>query len=139
MAAVRSLYVARQTAPGLYPWYARQGEVMVDELQDQHPRGQPGVEAVRQPNIADRDGRRRAGQRVRSTRYGGANGLIIGGYANGCTCYLPSNELLPPIKTGGSYEGGWKTDHPGIAGESMTVYGQIAHCKAGSAGTEGCA
>ena len=69
-------------------------------------------------------------------QYGGANGLLIGGYANECQCYLPSNEFLPPIRTGGSYEGGWDTDHPGIAGGSMTVYGRIGHFRAGASGIE---
>ena len=69
-------------------------------------------------------------------QYGGPNGLYIGGYANEIPAYIPSNELLPPIRSGGSYAGGWDTDYPGITGGSMTVYGHLGHFSASTAGVE---
>lgn len=68
--------------------------------------------------------------------YGGTAALWIGGYANETTCYLPSNQFFPPYMTDGSYEGGWDTDYPGLAGGNMTVYGHMAHFKYGSGGIE---
>ncbi len=69
-------------------------------------------------------------------RYGGPPGILVCGYANEIPGYIPSNELLPPLRTGGSYEGGWDTDFPGLAGGSMTVYGLLGHFKAGNGGVE---
>ncbi|GAA2198108.1 hypothetical protein [Sinomonas flava] len=70
------------------------------------------------------------------SRYGGSAGIWIGGYANESCCYIPTNEYFSPYMTAGSYEGGWDTDAPGIAGGSMTVYGHIAHFRAGTNGVE---
>jgi neutral ceramidase len=70
------------------------------------------------------------------SRYGGADGLLIGGYANETSFYIPSDQFLPPYMPLGSYEGGWDADQPGIGGGSMTVYGQLAHFKAGTGGVE---
>ena len=42
--------------------------------------------------------------------FGGPDGLYIGGYANEVPGYIPSDELLPPIRTTSSYDGGWDTD-----------------------------
>jgi hypothetical protein len=67
----------------------------------------------------------------------GADKLWFGGYGNGLLTYLPSNELLPPNRTGGSYAGGWNTDFPGIGGGAMCIYGPIAHFLAGNSGVEG--
>jgi hypothetical protein len=69
-------------------------------------------------------------------RQGGTAGLWLGGYGPGLPAYLPSDELLPPVRTGGSYAGGWDTDFPGIAGGAMCVYGPLGHFRAGSAGVE---
>jgi len=70
-------------------------------------------------------------------RHGGPNGLYIGGYANEVECYVPANDLLPPLAPSwGSYEGGWDSDYPGIAGGSMTVYPRIGRFRAGSNGVE---
>jgi neutral ceramidase len=60
-------------------------------------------------------------------RYGGAEQLLIGGYANEVSAYIPSDELLPPQKSGGSYDGGWWEDFPGIAGGSQIYYGYLGH------------
>lgn len=71
------------------------------------------------------------------TRHGGTNGLYIGGYANEVDCYIPANSMLPPLAPSwGSYEGGWDSDYPGIAGGSMTVYPRIARFRAGTSGVE---
>ena len=70
-------------------------------------------------------------------RYGGANALFIGGFANETNSYVPANNFLPPLAPSrGSYEGGWDPDYPGIAGGSMTVYPQIGHFRAGGSGVE---
>lgn len=66
----------------------------------------------------------------------GDDGVWAGGYGAGLVAYLPSDELLPPLRQGGSYAGGWNTDHPGIAGGAMCAYGPIAHFRAGSNGIE---
>lgn len=142
MATVRSLFVARESSPTA--WYARHAQVMVGEIdagtyatsitlpvQCWRFTGSPLLKLVL------------AGGEVVSGyavyfrgQNGGVNGLWFGGYANEVPCYVPSNELLPPIRTSASYEGGFDTDYPGIAGGSMTIYGQLAHFKAGSAGVE---
>lgn len=70
------------------------------------------------------------------SKYGGANGVIVGGYGNESCYYLPSAQFLPPYSVGGSYEGGWDPDYPGIAGGSMTVYGHIGHFLGGTGGVE---
>ena len=70
-------------------------------------------------------------------RHGGTNGLYIGGYANEVDCYIPADDMLPPLAASwGSYEGGWDSDFPGIAGGSMTVYPRVAHFRAGQRGAE---
>ncbi len=69
-------------------------------------------------------------------RYGGTDALMIGGYANETPCYVPSNELLPYIRSGGSYAGGWDTDFPGIAGGSLVYYARLGHFRAGTNGVE---
>jgi hypothetical protein len=69
-------------------------------------------------------------------RYGGTDGIWLCGYANEIPAYIASDELLPPIRTGGSYDGGWDPDFPGIAGGAMTVYAWLGHFKAGAGGVE---
>ena len=64
-------------------------------------------------------------------RYGGTEGIWSGGYGPGSVAYLPSDELLPPLRSGGSYAGGWDPDFPGLAGGSMCIYGWPAHFLAG--------
>jgi len=68
--------------------------------------------------------------------YGGAESLLIGGYANEVPAYIPSDELLPPLRSNGSYGGGWCQDYPGIAGGSQTIYGYLGHFLAGTNGIE---
>jgi neutral ceramidase len=70
------------------------------------------------------------------TRYGGGAGIWLGDHGGGSITYLPSNELLPPIRTGGSYAGGWDPDYPGLASGAMAAYGLPAHFLAGANGIE---
>jgi hypothetical protein len=142
IAAVRATYVARESSPT--PWYARHGALMVAQidagtyvtsiplpLQLWRFAGSPNLQ------MAMTGGELVSGYAVYfRQRYGGTAGLWMGGYANEVPCYVCSNELLAPIKAGGSYEGGWDTDYPGVAGGSMTIYPHLGHFLAGSAGVE---
>lgn len=65
-----------------------------------------------------------------------ADGLLLAGYTNEVPAYIPTDTLLPPGRTGGSYEGGWDTDFPALAGGSQTVYDYISHFPAGANGVE---
>ena len=60
---------------------------------------------------------------------GGAGRVFVVGYANEVPCYVPSNELLPPVKPGSTscYEGGFTVGKEEIATESQVFYGQIGH------------
>ncbi len=57
-------------------------------------------------------------------RYGGAEAIVISGYANEMPAYLPSDDLLCRPA---SYAAGTDQDNPDLAAESMAVYGHIAH------------
>lgn len=61
------------------------------------------------------------------TRYGGTNGAVVVGYANEVSCYVVGDTFFPPIDSNGSYEGGWNTIGPELAGESMCNYAQLGH------------
>lgn len=142
---VRSAFAARLGNPaGQPPWYQRHAQGMIARIDSNSlPTSVPSpfqvwkLSGSPQLKIAMIGGELvsgyaayfRAGQ-------GGANGLIVGGYANELCCYIPSNEFLPPYMPYGSYEGGWDPDFPGIAGGSMTIYGYPAHFKGGSDGVE---
>jgi neutral ceramidase len=69
-------------------------------------------------------------------RYGGAGGIWLGGDGAGTITYLPSDELLPPLRSGGSYAGGWDPDYPGLPSGAMAAYGLPAHFLAGPNGIE---
>jgi hypothetical protein len=140
--ALRAAYATR-AASGPLGWYRRHGQYWVDKLDAGAPLPTWLPVPVQTWRFAsDLRWAQVGGELVSGYavyfrgRYGGANRLMIGGYANTCMCYLPSNELLPPIRSGGSYEGGWDTDYPGIAGGSMTVFAQPGHFKAGTGGVE---
>lgn len=142
---VRAAFVARLGNPGGQPpWYQRHAQGMIARIDSNSlPTSVPSpfqvwkLSGSPQLKIAMIGGELvsgyaayfRAGQ-------GGANGIIVGGYANESCCYIPSNEFLPPYMPQGSYEGGWDPDFPGIAGGSMTVYGHPAHFKGGNNGVE---
>ncbi|GAA5202617.1 hypothetical protein [Microbacterium jejuense] len=146
LAAVRATFEVRMLNPaGLPAWYARHGAAMVDRIDNgtyatsvQNPSqvwrigGDPGVQ------LAFVGGELVSGYGAYfRLRFGGAEELMIGGYANETNSYIPAdNFLLPLAPAWGSYEGGWDADAPGIAGGSMTIYPQIAHFLAGAGGVE---
>lgn len=143
LAAVRADYVSRVPNPlGQPPWYARHAEVMVQRIDaGQIETGVPS--AVQRWTIGGTEPLKIAwasGELVSSyaaflrVHFGGSAALWVCGYAGGSLCYIPSAEFFPPTMTLGSYEGGWDTDFPGIAGGSMTVYGHPAHFVAGASG-----
>lgn len=142
LAVVRGYYVARASSPTT--WYARHAQLMIDQID-----GHSFATTVALPltgwklggspmlRMAFVGGEVVSGYAVWArNRWGGANGVVLGGYANTCPCYVPSNALLPPIRTTASYEGGWDNDYPGIAGGSMTIYPHLGHFKAGAGGAE---
>lgn len=144
MAAVRSLYQARSTDQSQVSWYQRHALRMMQAidnntfatdiplpLQVWRLQGSPTL------RIAMVGGELVSGYAAYfRSQYNDVNGLFIASYANEVPGYIPSNEFLPPIRSGGSYAGGWDTDYPGIAGGSMTVYGCLGHFKAGAGGVE---
>ena len=146
LAAVRAAFQIRMLNPaGLPAWYQRHGEAMSDRIDDgtyatsvQNPSqvwridGDPGLQ------LAFVGGELVSGYGAYfRQRYGGVEELLIGGYANETNSYIPANNFLLPIAPSwGSYEGGWDSDSPGIAGGSMTIYPQIAHFLAGDSGVE---
>ncbi|RXZ67870.1 hypothetical protein [Agromyces albus] len=146
LAAVRSAFATRMQNPAGQPaWYQRHAASMITRIDS-------GTYATSVPNpsqvwkIVGNPTLKMAfvgGELVSGyaayfrARHGGANELFIGGYANETNCYVPANDFLPPLgPSGGSYEGGWDPDMPGIAGGSMTVYPQIGHFRAGTSGVE---
>jgi neutral ceramidase len=146
LAAVRSAFATRMQNPTGQPaWYQRHAQSMITRIDS-------GTYATSVPNpsqawhIGGSQPLKMAfvgGELVSGyaayfrARYGGADSLFIGGYANETNSYVPANNFLPPLAPPwGSYEGGWDPDYPGIAGGSMTIYPQIAHFLAGSAGVE---
>jgi neutral ceramidase len=144
LAAVRAAYVARLSNSALPPWFARHASVMIKQIDFrtfQTAVPLPTQVWTLQGNpllrIALTGGELVSGYAVYFRNlYGGPNGLWIGSYANEVPAYVPSNELLPPIRIGGSYAGGWDIDYPGIAGGSMTVYAHLSHCLADPEGVE---
>jgi neutral ceramidase len=129
--------VRRAIAPG---WVLRHAERMVDVLAS----GQAIATAVDLPvqvwrlagapdlRLAFVGGELVSGYAVYLRQHcDGADGLWIGGYGPGSVGYLPSDELLPPLRLGGSYAGGWDPDFPGLAGGSACAYGLPAHFLAG--------
>ncbi|WP_341994234.1 hypothetical protein MRBLWH7_002112 [Microbacterium sp. LWH7-1.2] len=146
LAVVRSVFVTRMSNPQGFPaWYPRHAESMISRI-DSGDFDTAVVNPSQVWQIGGSPALRMAfvgGELVSGyavyfrARYGGANGLYIGGYANEVTCYVPANNLLPPLAPPwGSYEGGWDADSSGVAGGSMTVYPQIAHFRAGASGVE---
>ena len=145
LAAVRAAFASRMLNPDGQPaWYQRHAESMIARIDS-------GTFATSVPNpsqvwkigspalkLAFVGGELVSGYAAYfRARNGGADGLFIGGYANECSCYVPANNFLPPLAPSwGSYEGGWDSDYPGIAGGSMTIYPQIARFRAGGSGVE---
>lgn len=59
--------------------------------------------------------------------YGGTNGVVVVGYSTNTTCYVVGDTFFPPYDSNGSYEGGWNSYDPALAGESMCVYAHVGH------------
>jgi hypothetical protein len=146
LAAVRSDFVTRMGNPSGQPaFYQRHAESMITRIDSStyatavpNPSQVWSIAASPALRMAFVGGELLSGYAAYfRARYGGTNGLFIGGYANETNSYVPANDLLPPLAPSwGSYEGGWDSDYAGIAGGSMTVYPQIAHFRAGSSGVE---
>ena len=146
LAAVRAAFLNRMGNPlGQPAFYQRHAEMMITridsggyELNVINPSQVWRIGASPELKMAFVGGELVSGYAAYfRARHGGANGLYIGGYANEVECYVPANNFLPPLAPSwGSYEGGWDSDYPGIAGGSMTVYPRIARFRAGSNGVE---
>jgi Neutral/alkaline non-lysosomal ceramidase, N-terminal len=143
LAAVRAIYQVRRDNAG-FGFYRRHAELMLQEIDNHdfatevplpvHVWKLQGSPILR---IALTGGELVSGYAVYLRNlYGGPGGILVGGCAGEVPSYVPSDELLPPIRSNGSYAGGWDPDSPGIAGGSMTVYRQIGHLRAGTGGAE---
>jgi hypothetical protein len=139
VALARDLYAERATlpAPG---WVIRHARLMVERIDA----GEPWATVVPLPvqgwqfagapalRFAFVGGEVVSGYAVTlRERHGGPEGLWFGGYGPGAAAYLPSDELLPPVRIGGSYAGGWDPDFPGLPGGSMCAYDWPGHFLAG--------
>lgn len=133
LAAVRADYVLRAGNTALPGYYRRHAQVMISNIDDARittsvnlPVQVWTLQGAPALNLALVGGEPVAGYAayLRNT-YGGTARIWPCGYANEAPCYIPSNELL----SGGGihYACGWDVDFPGIAGGSMTVYGQLGH------------
>lgn len=145
LAAVRACFEERLANPGGLPaWYVRHAEVMIGRIDaatvPTHvplPLSVWTLQGAPPLRLALVGGELVSGYGVYLRgRYGGNAGIVVGGYAGEVTCYVPSDEFLPPFMRGGSYEGGWHEDFPGIAGGSQTVYGHLARFAPGGSGVE---
>lgn len=68
-------------------------------------------------------------------QFGGSNGILIGGYANEVSGYIPDDSFFnTDLFPDGSYEGGWEPDFPNIAGGNLTVYPHLFHFSTGNSG-----
>lgn len=132
LTAVRGDYVTREGNSSLPGYYRRHAQVMVSQIDANSfatglniPVQTWGFQGLR---LALTGGELISGYAVYlRSRYGGAQGIWVCGYANEVPCYVPSNELL--TNGGINYASGWFTDFPGIAGGAMTVYGCLGHFK----------
>ena len=59
--------------------------------------------------------------------YGGTSGIVLVGYATDTQCYVVGDTFFPPYDSNGSYEGGWNSYDPALAGESMCAYAHVGH------------
>jgi hypothetical protein len=128
----RAQYVARFGNPRGQPaWYQRHAELMVSRLDSGWTEsavptpvqvwtfvgGTPLRLALVGGELVSA-----YGQWARSN-YGGTGNILIGGYANEVSSYVPDLQFLPGgVFPDGSYEGGWEPDYPNLGGGSNTVY-----------------
>ncbi len=145
LAAVRSAFVTRMGNPlGQPAYYQRHAESMITRIDSgrfdtvvQNPSQVWRIGGSPQLKLAFIGGELVSGYGAYlRARNGGTDGIYVGGYANEVNCYVPSDAMLPPLRSGGSYEGGWDADFPGIAGSSMAIYPQIGRFRAGANGVE---
>jgi hypothetical protein len=143
LAAVKNWYQARLSSE--FSWYRRHAGVMIEQLQTNSfvttvplPLQVWKLQGRPMLRLAFTGGELVSGYGAYfRNQYGGADRLLIVGYANEIPAYIPSDELLPPLCSGGSYAGGWHTDFPGIAGHSQCFYGcYLGHFLAGTDGVE---
>ena len=144
LAPIETEFAARQANAGLLPMYRRHAQVMIEQihartyettvplpLQVWKLQGSPML------RIAFVGGEPVSGYGATfRNQYGGSDNLLFGGYAGEVPSYIPTDEFLPPVRNGGSYDGGWDPDFPDIAGGSQTVYGFMGHYLAGAGGVE---
>jgi hypothetical protein len=69
--------------------------------------------------------------------YGGPGQLMIGGYANWCNCYIPSNAMLPPRRISTGYEAGFEASAPSLGWGGPAVYGAMGRFRADTNGVGG--
>jgi hypothetical protein len=145
LAAVRADYTDRLPNPaGFPPWYRRHAETMIARIdQGQIATGVPSavqrwtIDGEEPLKIVWASGELVSGYAVYlRAHFGGSQSVWVCGYAGASVCYIPTAEFFPPSMAQGSYEGGWDTDFPGVAGGSMTVYSCLGHFVAGGAGVE---
>lgn len=143
LAVVKNWYQARLSSET--SWYRRHAGVMIEQLQTNSfvttvplPLQVWKLQGRPMLRLAFTGGELVSGYGAYfRNQYGGADRLLIVGYANEIPAYIPSNELLPPLRSRRSYAGGWDTDFPGIAGQSQCFYGcYLGHFLAGTDGVE---
>jgi hypothetical protein len=143
LAAVRALYQNRLDALGLADFGGRHAQVMMGQI-DAHsfetsirvPFQTWKLQGTPTLRLALCGGELVSGYAALYRNRYGADNVLVAGYVNEVSAYVPSDELLPPLRSGGSYAGGWGSDAPGIAGGSLTVYPALGHFRAGPGGVE---
>lgn len=136
LASLRAGYAARLTNPAFapYPLYTRHAQWAIDQID-----AGAAATSITLPIQVWRLGSPvlrllfLGGEPVAGfglwtrNHYGGTNGVVIAGNATNMTCYVVGDTFFPPYDSNGSYEGGWNSYDPGLAGESMCVYAHIGH------------
>jgi len=143
LAELRAQYAIRQANPALPGYYRRHAAVMIRQIdagtfetsvilpiQLWQFRGHPEL------RIVLTGGELASGYGAYFRARYGAESLLLAGYTNEVPAYIPTDTLLSPGRTGGSYEGGWDADFPALAGGSQTVYNYIGHHSSGANGVE---
>jgi hypothetical protein len=140
LALVRAAYAARAGRPGMIGFFRRHAEEMIRRLDAGDLQTSVVLPVQVWTFTGDPDlhivfcgGEVVSGYAVvLRANHGGSDGLWFNAYANEVPSYIPSDELLNRP----SYAGGIDMDAPGIAGGSMTAYGQMGHFMRGPDGVE---
>ena len=107
LAAVRAAFEVRMLNPaGLPAWYIRHGAAMIDRIDDgtfatsvQNPSQVWRIGGDPDLQLAFLGGELVSGYGAFfRQRFGGAEELLIGGYANETNSYIPANNFLPPTR-----------------------------------------